>query len=67
MSVEVDAREPSDAELLTAVASGDDDAYGVLWARHESAARRLATQLTRPSNVDDLVSESFLRVFNAVK
>lgn len=58
---------PSDAELLAAVRGGDDDAFGTLWARHEGAARRLARQITRPSETDDLVSESFYRVLRAIK
>jgi RNA polymerase sigma factor (sigma-70 family) len=62
-----DSGEVSDAELLRAVASGDEAAYGTLWARHADAARRFASQLTTPSNVDDLVSEGFLRVLRAVK
>ena len=64
---EVETREPTDAELLSAVAAGDDDAYGLLWRRHEAAARRLAAQLTRHGSVDDLVSEAFARVLRAVK
>jgi RNA polymerase sigma factor (sigma-70 family) len=58
--------EPSDAELLTAVRAGNEDAYGQLWTRHSGPARRLAAQLTRSGNVDDLVSEAFLRVFRAI-
>jgi Sigma-70 region 2. len=64
---EVETREQTDAELLSAVAAGDDDAYGLLWRRHEAAARRLAAQLTRHGSVDDLVSEAFARVLRAVK
>jgi RNA polymerase sigma factor (sigma-70 family) len=59
--------ERSDAELITAVRGGDESAYGTLWSRHEHAARRLARQLGNPSNVDDLVSEAFLRVLRALK
>jgi RNA polymerase sigma factor (sigma-70 family) len=66
-TVPSDEREPSDTELLRSVAEGDEQAYGVLWQRHEAAARRLAAQITTPSNVDDLVSEGFLRVLRAVK
>jgi RNA polymerase sigma factor (sigma-70 family) len=58
---------PSDAELIAAVRGGDDAAFGVLWSRHEAAARRLARQITRPSEADDLVSESFYRVLRAIK
>ncbi len=59
--------ERSDAELIAAVRAGDELAYGQLWARHEAAAGRLARQLGNPSNADDLVSESFLRVLRALQ
>jgi RNA polymerase sigma factor (sigma-70 family) len=58
---------PSDAELIAAVRAGDDAAFGTLWSRHEAAARRLARQIARPSEADDLVSESFYRVLRAIK
>ena len=58
---------PSDAELIAAVRAGDDAAFGVLWSRHEAAARRLARQIARHSETDDLVSESFYRVLRAIK
>jgi RNA polymerase sigma factor (sigma-70 family) len=59
-------REPSDAQLITEVRAGDREAYGVLWGRHESAARNLARQIAKPSDVDELVSESFYRVLRAL-
>ena len=59
--------ERSDAELLSAVRAGDDDAFASLWSRHELAARRLAGQIAPSSNVDDLVSESFYRVLRTIK
>jgi RNA polymerase sigma factor (sigma-70 family) len=62
-----EAAGPSDAELITAVHAGDDAAFGVLWSRHEAAALRLARQIARPSEADDLVSESFYRVLRAIK
>lgn len=58
--------EPSDAELIAAVRTGDRDAYGVLWSRHEVAARNLARQIAKSSDVDELVSESFYRVLRAL-
>jgi len=58
--------ERSDAELLAAVRGGDQAAYGVLWVRHEAAARSLAKQVARPADVDELVSESFYRVLRAI-
>ena len=57
----------SDAELITAVRSGDADAYGVLYERHCHAARRVARQITpSPADVDDVVAETFARVLAAI-
>jgi RNA polymerase sigma factor (sigma-70 family) len=66
MSLNVDQNALSDADLLSAVQNGDADAYGVLFERHRDAALRLARQLD-PSNADDLVSESFVRVYDRVR
>ena len=54
--------ELSDAELITAVRAGDLEAYGTLFERHSQAAHRLARQLVRSTDSDDLVAESFTRV-----
>jgi len=51
-----------DAELISAVRSGDNAAYGILFDRHRAAAERLARQLVRGPDADDLVAESFTRV-----
>jgi RNA polymerase sigma factor (sigma-70 family) len=59
--------EPSDAELISAVRSGDNDAYGVLFQRHSEAAERLARQLIRPPDADDLVSEAFAKVLTVLQ
>jgi len=59
-TTEVDA--PTDADLITAVRGGDNAAYGVLFDRHRAAAERLARQLVRGPDADDLVAESFTRV-----
>ena len=53
---------PADAELIAAVRRGDTEAYGSLFARHVEAARRLAQQLLRGPDADDLVSEAFAKV-----
>lgn len=53
----------SDLELLEAVRSGGDRAYGVLFERHASAARRMALQLGGTGiEADDLVAEAFAQV-----
>lgn len=55
--------EPSDAELITAVRSGDTESYGQLFRRHSGSARALARQLTgSAAEADDLVAESFAKV-----
>lgn len=53
---------PSDADLIAAVRGGDNAAYGALFDRHREAANRLARQLVRGPDADDLVAESFTRV-----
>ncbi|PWK84861.1 RNA polymerase sigma factor (sigma-70 family) [Lentzea atacamensis] len=53
----------SDLELLEAVRSGAGQAYGVLFERHASAARRMALQLGGTGiEADDLVAEAFAQV-----
>lgn len=57
----------SDAVLMQHVRDGADDAYALLWSRHEVAARALARRVAPEREVDDLVSESFLRVLRALR
>jgi RNA polymerase sigma factor (sigma-70 family) len=60
--------EPSDAELITSVRSGDSSAFDPLYRRHVGAARNLARQLTRsPAEVDDLVAEAFAKVLDTLR
>ena len=56
-----------DRALLEAARSGSSDALQELWRRHQSAAHRYATSLTRRFDADDLVSEAFLRVFSTLR
>jgi RNA polymerase sigma factor (sigma-70 family) len=56
-----------DRELLAAARSGSSDALQELWRRHQRAAHRYATSLTRRFDADDLVSEAFLRVFSTLR
>jgi RNA polymerase sigma factor (sigma-70 family) len=58
---------PSDAELISRVRSGDTEAYGTLFARHVDSARRLAQQLLRGPDSEDLVSEAFTKVMRALQ
>src|SRR5690242_11956695 len=58
----------TDTELLAAVRAGDTAAYGTLYERHASAARRLASALARdPAEADDLVAETFAKVFASLR
>lgn len=60
------AQTPGDAQLLDLVWAGDSDAFGVLYARHVGAARRLAGLLTASSaEADYLVARTFAQVHEA--
>jgi RNA polymerase sigma-70 factor (ECF subfamily) len=60
------AVEPSDDELLAAIARGEERAFGALVARHAGRARALALRLTRnAADADDLVQEAFSRAFTS--
>jgi RNA polymerase sigma factor (sigma-70 family) len=58
---------PSDAELITRVRGGDLQAYGELFDRHRDAAHRLARQLVKPPDSDDLVAEAFTKVLSVLR
>ena len=62
-----DLTTPSDAELISSVRGGDVAAYGELFSRHKDAANRLARQLVRGPDADDLVSEAFAKVLTVVQ
>ncbi|WP_221652894.1 sigma-70 family RNA polymerase sigma factor, partial [Actinotalea ferrariae] len=58
----------SDAELITAVRSGEAAAFGVLYERHAGAARAVARQYSnRSADAEDAVSDAFSRVFSAIQ
>ena len=58
----------TDTALLAAVRAGDTAAYGTLWERHRAAARQLAYGLASdPADVDDLVAETFAKVFASLR
>lgn len=58
----------SDIDLLAAVRAGDTAAFGTLYERHNAAARKFAYGLTRDSaDIDDLVSETFAKVFATLR
>lgn len=58
----------SDAELITAVRSGETAAFGVLYERHAAAARAVAHQYSNSAaDADDAVSDAFHRVFSTIQ
>jgi len=58
---------PSDAELIARVRAGDLDAYGELFGRHHHAAVRMARQLVPANDADDLASDAFAKVLDALR
>ncbi|WP_328327385.1 sigma-70 family RNA polymerase sigma factor [Kribbella sp. NBC_00382] len=58
---------PSDAELISRVRTGDLEAYGELFARHHHAAERMARQLVPANDADDLASDAFAKVLDALR
>lgn len=54
-----------DAELIRALRENDKAAFEELWRRHSGAARRYALRVF-PANAEDLVSESFLAVYQQI-
>jgi RNA polymerase sigma factor (sigma-70 family) len=67
-TVPAEVEGPSDAELIEAVRKGTVSAYGTLYERHVASAYNLARQLARsPAEADDLVSEAFAKVLDALR
>ncbi|MBQ6642660.1 MAG: sigma-70 family RNA polymerase sigma factor, partial [Saccharopolyspora sp.] len=63
-----EAQDPSDGELIEAVRHGSTEAYGTLYERHVAAAHNMARQVARSgSEADDLVSEAFAKVLDALR
>jgi RNA polymerase sigma factor (sigma-70 family) len=58
---------PSDAELIARVRNGDLEAYGELFGRHHHAAERMARQLVPANDADDLASDAFAKVLEALR
>ncbi|MDR1428203.1 MAG: sigma-70 family RNA polymerase sigma factor [Bifidobacteriaceae bacterium] len=54
----------TDAELIAAVRGGDRAAFAELYTRHAPAATAVARRLvSRPADAEDIVAETFARVF----
>lgn len=60
-------QEAADADLISRYRGGDESAAGELYARHHQAVWRLAVSIAGRSDADDLASESFVRVFAAIR
>ncbi|MFC4222562.1 sigma-70 family RNA polymerase sigma factor [Lysinibacter cavernae] len=58
----------SDAELLSAVRSGDAAAFGAIYERHNQSVTLTARKYERdPNRADDLVSEAFARLLRLLQ
>ncbi|WP_250445547.1 sigma-70 family RNA polymerase sigma factor, partial [Actinotalea sp. C106] len=58
----------SDAELITAVRSGESAAFGTLYERHVDAARAVARQYSNSAaDAEDAVADAFSNVFATVQ
>lgn len=62
-----DWQNASDADLLTYTRAGDGAAFGELWRRHSRAARTVARSFTSSLDPDDLVQESFAKIYQALQ
>ena len=57
----------SDSELIARSRSGDRDAFGELWRRHSRAGVTVARSYTSTFDPDDLVAESYAKIFQAIQ
>ncbi len=68
VTVPSESQGSGDNELLDAVRHGSTDAYAELYDRHVGAAYSMARQVAKsPSEADDLVSETFAKVLDALR
>ncbi|WP_313810522.1 sigma-70 family RNA polymerase sigma factor [Glutamicibacter sp.] len=70
MTIDSEAQfvEIDDADLIQGVRAGNRDSEAQLFRRHKNVALSVAYRHTdTPSEADDIVSESFLRVFSAIR
>ena len=57
----------SDVELIAAVRSGDNSAFGQLYERHGAAAQAVARQYARSqSDAEDITSDAFAKVLSVI-
>uniref|UniRef100_UPI00262EF6A4 sigma-70 family RNA polymerase sigma factor n=1 Tax=Microbacterium sp. TaxID=51671 RepID=UPI00262EF6A4 len=56
----------ADADLVLRTRSGDRAAFGELWSRHYLAGTSVARSITSSIDPDDLVQESYTRIYQAI-
>lgn len=57
----------SDGDLILYTRAGDGSAFGELWRRHARAGRTVARSFTSSLDPDDLVQESFAKIYQALQ
>jgi RNA polymerase sigma-70 factor (ECF subfamily) len=63
-----EARPEDEADVLARAATGDRQAFRILYARHKEAVTRLVFRmLGGPRDVDDVVQEVFVQVYKSLK
>ncbi|WP_435743321.1 sigma-70 family RNA polymerase sigma factor [Microbacterium sp. PMB16] len=55
-----------DADLILRTRSGDTEAFGELWRRHYPSGLSVARSITSSIDPDDLVQESYTRIYQAI-
>jgi len=61
-----EATAEADADLVLRTRSGDADAFGELWRRHYRSGMTVARSVTSSIDPDDLVQESYARIYQAI-
>ncbi|WP_308467650.1 sigma-70 family RNA polymerase sigma factor [Rathayibacter soli] len=62
-----DASTLSDDDLIKRSRSGDTNAFAELWKRHSRAGATVARSYTSTFDADDLVAESYAKIFQAIQ
>ena len=63
----VEPSELSDQELAKRTRAGDRASYAELWRRHAAFAGNAAAGVVAPADIDDLVAESFTRIYERIR
>jgi RNA polymerase sigma factor (sigma-70 family) len=62
-----DATKLADSDLVERTRTGDTESYAELWRRHARAGITVARSHTSSLEADDLVAESFAKIFQAIQ